>query len=147
MHCNGLASGTDEKGGCYAGQKTKLLHPGLKERGWEWEVGKARREWRAWTCWERHSAKGQKTSSMFLLSEPRIQSLDFSYLDHFSGLHWQQATIREDAVYPCRAKTKLNIKSNRFPQISDFSSEWNPEWIQYLPEDHCVTSMELGGQE
>lgn len=36
MHYNGLASGTDEKeGGCYAGQKTKLIHPGLEECGRE----------------------------------------------------------------------------------------------------------------
>lgn len=28
-----------------------------------------------------------------LLSVARIQSLDFSYLDHLSGLDWQQAAI------------------------------------------------------
>lgn len=43
--------------------------------------------------WERQSAKGHKTSCMFPLSVARIQSLDFSYLDHLSGLDWQQAAI------------------------------------------------------
>ena len=63
---------------------------------------------------------GQKTPCMFLLSVASIQSLDFSYLHHFSGLDWQQATLRDDAMYPSRAKTKLKIKSSRFPKINDF---------------------------